>query len=99
MACSCCAAQVEKDDRKVKLEGSHRVYLSQPNNRGYCDNNVITSKYTWWNFLPKNLWEQFQNLANVYFLFVGTSRDALFWFTSKLPLYRMHVVLFKTGAY
>jgi magnesium-transporting ATPase (P-type) len=38
---------------------------------GYGTNHVITSHYTVANFLPKNLYEQFQNLANVYFLFVG----------------------------
>lgn len=31
-------------------------------------NRVHTSKYTWWSFLPKNLWEQFQSFANIYFL-------------------------------
>jgi len=31
----------------------------------------VTTKYTWWNFLPKNLFEQFYGkLANVFFLFV-----------------------------
>lgn len=37
----------------------------------YGDNFVINSTYTWWNFLPKNLFEQFSNLANLYFLAVG----------------------------
>lgn len=31
-------------------------------------NKIDTSKYTWYSFLPKNLWEQFHALANVYFL-------------------------------
>lgn len=26
----------------------------------YCDNRVSNRKYTAWNFLPKNLWEQFR---------------------------------------
>ena len=33
-------------------------------------NAVHTTKYTIINFLPKNLWEQFHRLANIYFLFV-----------------------------
>eukprot|EP00808_Paulinella_micropora_P007559 g34298.t1 len=37
----------------------------------YPDNYVVTSSYTIINFLPKNLWEQFQNVANIYFLLVG----------------------------
>lgn len=37
----------------------------------YPDNRVISSKYTLWNFIPKNLFEQFQRIANIYFLIVG----------------------------
>ncbi len=37
----------------------------------HTTNEVVTSKYTLYNFLFLNIWEQFQNLANVYFLFVG----------------------------
>lgn len=37
----------------------------------YPDNRVISSKYTVWNFIPKNLFEQFQRIANFYFLIVG----------------------------
>ena len=33
-------------------------------------NAIQTTKYTLLNFIPKNLWEQFHRLANVYFLFV-----------------------------
>ena len=34
----------------------------------YSSNEVVTSKYTLWNFLPKNLFEQFRRIANIYFL-------------------------------
>ncbi|XP_004349405.1 ATPase [Capsaspora owczarzaki ATCC 30864] len=34
------------------------------------DNRIRTTKYTWWNFLPKNLFEQFHRFANIYFLVV-----------------------------
>ncbi|PRP86622.1 hypothetical protein PROFUN_05101 [Planoprotostelium fungivorum] len=34
----------------------------------FCDNRVSTTKYTWWNFIPKNLYEQFHRLANFFFL-------------------------------
>lgn len=33
-------------------------------------NKIRTAKYTPLSFLPKNLWFQFHNIANVYFLFV-----------------------------
>eukprot|EP00912_Choanoflagellata_sp_UC4_P000226 UC4_evm2s139 len=35
-------------------------------------NAVTTTKYTYLNFIPKNLFEQLQNFANVFFLFVAT---------------------------
>ncbi|MGH0162492.1 UNVERIFIED_CONTAM: hypothetical protein FKN15_072072 [Acipenser sinensis] len=36
----------------------------------FCDNRIISSKYTVWNFLPKNLFEQFRRIANFYFLII-----------------------------
>ena len=33
-------------------------------------NKIRTSKYTPLSFVPKNLWLQFHNIANVYFLFI-----------------------------
>jgi phospholipid-translocating ATPase len=33
-------------------------------------NKVRTAKYTPLSFVPKNLWFQFQNVANIYFLFI-----------------------------
>ncbi|XP_073287651.1 phospholipid-transporting ATPase 2-like isoform X2 [Primulina huaijiensis] len=37
----------------------------------YCDNRISNRKYTIWNFLPKNLWEQFSRLMNQYFLLIA----------------------------
>ena len=39
-------------------------------NRGFPPNTTKTSKYTWWNFLPAMLWEQYHKLTNVYFLVI-----------------------------
>ncbi|CAL8356351.1 unnamed protein product [Merluccius merluccius] len=36
----------------------------------FCDNRIVSSKYTVWNFLPKNLFEQFRRIANFYFLII-----------------------------
>ncbi|XP_062819851.1 phospholipid-transporting ATPase IG isoform X3 [Anolis carolinensis] len=36
----------------------------------FCSNRIVSSKYTIWNFLPKNLFEQFRRIANFYFLII-----------------------------
>lgn len=36
----------------------------------FARNKIRTAKYTPLSFLPKNLWFQFHNLANIFFLFV-----------------------------
>jgi phospholipid-transporting ATPase len=33
-----------------------------------CDNSISTSRYNAFNFLPKNLYQQFSKSANFYFL-------------------------------
>ena len=49
-------------DRKIV---SNRIDYDLP------DNSIQTNKYTKWNFMPKNLLEQFSKKANIYFLFIG----------------------------
>eukprot|EP00741_Cyanophora_paradoxa_P014910 tig00020830_g14384.t1 len=39
-------------------------------NAKHCSNFIRTSKYKAWNFLPKNLFDQFRRIANFYFLVV-----------------------------
>lgn len=36
----------------------------------FTRNKIRTAKYTPLSFVPKNLWFQFQNIANVFFLFL-----------------------------
>lgn len=36
----------------------------------YRRNKIRTAKYTPLSFIPKNIWYQFHNIANVYFLFL-----------------------------
>ncbi|XP_018431730.1 PREDICTED: phospholipid-transporting ATPase IC-like [Nanorana parkeri] len=57
----------------------------------YANNEIKTSKYNIITFLPRNLFEQFKRIANVYFLFllvlqlipeVGT----VSWYTTLIPL-------------
>ncbi|XP_069865527.1 phospholipid-transporting ATPase FetA-like [Dipodomys merriami] len=69
----------------------------QANNRelnilyGYPNNAIKTSKYNVFNFLPLNLFEQFQRLANAYFLILLFLQlipeiSALAWYTTVIPL-------------
>uniref|UniRef100_A0A673WFW7 Phospholipid-transporting ATPase n=1 Tax=Salmo trutta TaxID=8032 RepID=A0A673WFW7_SALTR len=57
----------------------------------YADNAIKTSKYNFFTFLPLNLFEQFQRLANAYFLFLLCLQlipeiSSLSWFTTVVPL-------------
>ncbi|KAF7708227.1 phospholipid-transporting ATPase ID isoform X2 [Silurus meridionalis] len=57
----------------------------------YANNCIMTSKYNIVNFLPVNLFEQFQEVANTYFLFLLILQlipqiSSLSWFTTIVPL-------------
>uniref|UniRef100_A0A8C6PDV1 Phospholipid-transporting ATPase n=1 Tax=Nothobranchius furzeri TaxID=105023 RepID=A0A8C6PDV1_NOTFU len=36
----------------------------------FPDNRIVSCKYTFWNFIPKNMFEQFRRVANFYFLVI-----------------------------
>ena len=55
----------ESKNRKVAF-GHDASELTQP----HCNNKINTAKYSIITFLPRNLFEQFHRLANVYFLFI-----------------------------
>ncbi|XP_063815240.1 phospholipid-transporting ATPase IC-like [Pseudophryne corroboree] len=57
----------------------------------YAKNEIKTSKYNIITFLPLNLWEQFQRIANVYFLFLLIIQtipaiSTVSWYTTFVPL-------------
>uniref|UniRef100_A0AAR2LPW5 Phospholipid-transporting ATPase n=1 Tax=Pygocentrus nattereri TaxID=42514 RepID=A0AAR2LPW5_PYGNA len=57
----------------------------------YADNHIKTAKYTFYTFLPINLFEQFQRFANAYFLVLLILQlipeiSSLSWFTTIVPL-------------
>ncbi|KAG7481242.1 hypothetical protein MATL_G00064870 [Megalops atlanticus] len=57
----------------------------------YATNAIKTSKYNLFTFLPLNLFEQFQRIANAYFLFLLVLQlipeiSSLSWFTTVVPL-------------
>ncbi|XP_017261311.1 phospholipid-transporting ATPase ID isoform X2 [Kryptolebias marmoratus] len=57
----------------------------------YADNRIKTSKYNAFTFLPVNLFEQFQRVANAYFVILLILQlipeiSSLSWFTTIVPL-------------
>ncbi|KAM4537847.1 phospholipid-transporting ATPase IH isoform 2-T2 [Fundulus diaphanus] len=62
----------------------------------FPDNRIVSSKYTFWNFVPKNMFEQFRRVANFYFLIIflvqliiDTPTSPI---TSGLPLFFVIIV-------
>uniref|UniRef100_UPI0037E8034E phospholipid-transporting ATPase ID n=1 Tax=Semicossyphus pulcher TaxID=241346 RepID=UPI0037E8034E len=63
----------------------------------YADNRIKTSKYNMFTFLPVNLFEQFQRVANAYFLVLLILQlipeiSSLSWFTTIVPLVLVLVI-------
>uniref|UniRef100_A0A6Q2YKE1 Phospholipid-transporting ATPase n=1 Tax=Esox lucius TaxID=8010 RepID=A0A6Q2YKE1_ESOLU len=82
----CGAKEVKEEERNIRA--NDREYnLSYK----YANNAIKTSKYNIFTFLPLNLFEQFQRLANAYFLFLLCLQlipdiSSLSWFTTVVPL-------------
>ncbi|XP_051925175.1 phospholipid-transporting ATPase ID-like isoform X2 [Hippocampus zosterae] len=81
-------ARKKEPELERKLRANDRQYnLSFK----YATNAIKTSKYNFFTFLPLNLFEQFQRIANAYFLFLLVLQvipeiSSLSWFTTVVPL-------------
>ncbi|XP_060688382.1 phospholipid-transporting ATPase 11C isoform X2 [Hemiscyllium ocellatum] len=92
-----CAGEEKRVDSRTIYVGHHptpEIEAFLPQN--FCDNRIVSSKYTYWNFIPKNLFEQFRRIANFYFLIiflvqviVDTPTSPV---TSGLPLFFVIIV-------
>eukprot|EP00730_Choanoeca_flexa_P018908 TRINITY_DN9220_c0_g1_i1.p1 TRINITY_DN9220_c0_g1~~TRINITY_DN9220_c0_g1_i1.p1 ORF type:complete len:1173 (+),score=384.81 TRINITY_DN9220_c0_g1_i1:188-3706(+) len=60
-------ARGQNDDPHRVVKPHEREYSRD---QGYLANDISTTKYTILTIIPKNLFEQFHRLANVYFLFI-----------------------------
>lgn len=61
-----------KDGRRIALRpDSHESLYDERRGHAYISNAIRTSRYTIWDFLPKQLLFQFTRVANFYFLCVG----------------------------
>lgn len=83
--------QEEEEAHEVDRDGQgpRKIYFNQPlppdaidedGNpiKHYRRNKIRTAKYTPISFVPKNIWYQFHNIANVYFLFLIILAVSLF---------------------
>ncbi|KAA0183740.1 Phospholipid-transporting ATPase [Fasciolopsis buskii] len=70
--CRCCRKNSRETDIRVVYTNNGPDYLipEEDLHRKFCKNAIISSRYTWYNFVPKNLFEQFHNLANVFFALI-----------------------------
>uniref|UniRef100_A0A6I8SRP2 Phospholipid-transporting ATPase n=1 Tax=Xenopus tropicalis TaxID=8364 RepID=A0A6I8SRP2_XENTR len=83
---NCRKTKMLEEERRVKA--NDRDYNEKFN---YANNAIKTSKYNIVTFLPINLFEQFQRVANAYFLFLLILQlipeiSSLSWFTTIVPL-------------
>lgn len=44
------------------------ISVNNYNEKTALRNKISTTKYTWWNFIPLFLWEQFKQFQNIYYL-------------------------------
>ena len=67
------AAEKKHEDRKIWMNiplPDEAKTEEGYNKQVFVRNKIRTSKYTPLSFIPKNLWFQFHNIANIYFLFI-----------------------------
>ncbi|XP_033823522.1 phospholipid-transporting ATPase ID [Periophthalmus magnuspinnatus] len=80
--------------RKTDIEKERRVKANDREYNAkfsYADNRIKTSKYNIFTFLPINLFEQLQRVANTYFIVLLILQlipqiSSLSWFTTIVPL-------------
>ncbi|XP_058870812.1 phospholipid-transporting ATPase IC [Acipenser ruthenus] len=82
--------QVKANDRDFNNQFTKKGFLCFKR-RKYADNVIRTRKYNVLTFLPFNLYEQFQRVANVYFLLMVILQgvpaiSTLPWHTTMIPL-------------
>lgn len=65
------AARAAPDGRRIPLRLGEEPLLDERTGRPYISNRIRTSRYTIWNFVPRQLIYQFSRLANMYFLIIA----------------------------
>ncbi|EFP05086.1 hypothetical protein CRE_17646 [Caenorhabditis remanei] len=86
----CCASTSKEKNAPTerRLRANDREYNAQFK---YADNLIKTSKYNIITFIPQNLFEQFQRIANFYFLVLMILQfipqiSSISWYSTAVPL-------------
>ena len=61
---------IVKIDKYIRTNNHNKKLLNE-RKESIPKNSISTSKYTYFNFLPKILFEQFSKIANIYFLIIA----------------------------
>ncbi|XP_048456251.1 phospholipid-transporting ATPase ID [Rhincodon typus] len=82
----CTRSKLQEEERSLKANDRNFNMKFH-----YVNNRIKTSKYNIFTFLPINLFEQFQRIANAYFLFLLVLQlipqvSSLSWYTTVVPL-------------
>ncbi|PTB66999.1 phospholipid-translocating P-type ATPase [Trichoderma citrinoviride] len=93
-----------KDGRKIPLRiDNDEALIDSRRGQAYISNSIRTSRYTLWNFVPKQLLFQFTRIGNFYFLCVGIPQmipglSTTGSYTTILPLlFFVCLTMFKEG--
>ncbi len=60
--------QMGKKSRRIFVNVDAKDSKGRPKSQSFVSNRIQTTKYTFYTFLFKNLYEQFRSVANFYFL-------------------------------
>jgi phospholipid-translocating ATPase len=61
-----------KDGRHIELDATRKIALiDERTGHEYIGNSIRSSRYTLWNFFPRQFFFQFSKLANAYFLLIS----------------------------
>ncbi|VDO18550.1 unnamed protein product [Heligmosomoides polygyrus] len=95
--CSCCCgsrASSSSNDDVIRGEDERRLRANDRDYNAqfkYAGNYIKTSKYNALTFIPQNLFEQFQRIANFYFLVLMILQfipqiSSISWYSTAIPL-------------
>ena len=60
-----------ESDGTILVKGERHIQFPVTNLKLFVNNSIKTCKYNYFTFFPKNMWEQFQKSANIYFLAIA----------------------------